>query len=185
MSLSRQAVPLVRRGPTERNLSARGAYVLAEAEGERLVTIYATGSEVAVAIDARERLEEAGIGVRVVSVPCQELFEEQDEDYREEVLADSTVHVAIEAAARQGWDRYIGRHGIFIGMDGFGASASTQVLLEHFGINADAIVDAVTDRLDGGRGLPRQAGRAAAPSRPRMAGRERRRSAWRKVDLRE
>ena len=140
--LSRQGLPALRREHTEENISARGAYVLAEAEGERQVTLLATGSEVAVALAARELLAEQGIGAAVVSMPCWERFDEQDEVYQAAVLGPGTVRVAVEAAVRLGWDRYLGEHGHFVGMSGFGASAPAADLYEHFGITAAAVAEA-------------------------------------------
>jgi transketolase len=145
--LSRQGLPALRHKPATNNACARGAYVLAEADGTRRVTLLATGSEVSVASAARDMLQEDGIGAAVVSMPCWELFEEQDEGYREQVLGPGTVRVAVEAAVRLGWDRYIGEHGRFVGMSGFGASAPAADLYEHFGITAAAVADAARTGL--------------------------------------
>ncbi|MBW7920818.1 MAG: transketolase [Rubellimicrobium sp.] len=146
LALSRQNLPAVRRQHSSANLSARGAYVLAEAEGRRQVILMATGSEVQIALAARDTLQAAGIGTRVVSVPSMELFLEQDEAWRRRVLPGGPVRVAIEAGVRLGWDRLLtGERGReakagFIGMHGFGASAPDTVLYEKFGITADATV---------------------------------------------
>ncbi|MGF6999886.1 transketolase [Paraburkholderia sp. GAS32] len=138
---ARQALPLVRREYSAESLSRRGAYVLAEADGgARVVTLLATGSEVALALQARLRLQEEGIATAVVSMPCWEIFDEQDADYRAAVLGPNTVRVGIEAALRFGWDRYLGERGGFVGMTGFGASASAATLYEHFGITAQHVV---------------------------------------------
>ncbi len=147
IALSRQPVPLVRRDAAAENRSARGAYVLAEAEGEPKVTILATGAEVGLAVQARERLERDGVGTRVVSMPCLELFEAADEVHRARVLGETPVTIAVEAAVRQGWDRHIGRDGVFIGMSGFGASAPAPVLFERFGITAERIVAVAREKL--------------------------------------
>jgi transketolase len=147
LALTRQNLPTVRTEHEAENLSARGAYVLRPAEGERRVTLFATGSEVSIAVEARRRLQEQGIGTAVVSMPSWELFERQDAAYRAEVIGEGTLRVGIEALARLGWDRYIGSDGIFVGMSGFGESAPYQELYEHFGITADAVVTAVTARL--------------------------------------
>jgi transketolase len=149
MVLTRQGIPTQRREHTDDNLSARGAYVLAEAAGggERQATILATGSEVSIAMEAREKLAAEGISTAVVSMPCWELFDQQDEDYRQKVLGPATARVAVEAAVRQGWDRYIRSHGGFVGMTGFGASAPAGDLFKHFGITADAVVAEVKKRL--------------------------------------
>jgi len=146
LALTRQGLPTVRADAAE-NLSARGAYVLAPAEGARRATLIATGSEVAIALEARRHLQDRGIGAAVVSMPCWELFDEQDPAYRDEVLGPGTVRVAIEAAVRMGWDRWIGPEGAFVGMAGFGASAPAKALYEHFGITPRAVVDAVEARL--------------------------------------
>jgi len=139
--LSRQAVPALRTDANG-NKSARGGYVLAEAEGPRAATIIATGTEVSLAIAARNSLAKEGIQVAVVSVPSFELFARQDESYQESVLG-SAPRIGVEAASGYGWDRWIGPRGIFIGMTGFGASAPAEVLYEHFGITEAAIVAAV------------------------------------------
>jgi transketolase len=144
---ARQALPAVRTEATE-NLSRRGAYVLAEAEGgRRTVTLLATGSEVALALEARKMLQAAHISTAVVSMPCWERFDEQDDDYRAAVLGPGTVRVAVEAAVRFGWDQYLGETGGFVGMSGFGASGPADVLYEHFGITAARIVAEVKRRL--------------------------------------
>ncbi|MBY5932920.1 transketolase [Tateyamaria omphalii] len=147
LSLTRQGLPTVRTDHKLKNMTAQGAYVLAEAEGKRQVILIASGSEVSVAMDARAKLQEAGIGTRVVSIPCMELFAQQDESYRRKVLPAGPVRVGIEAAVRQGWDRWLlGERGKankadFVGMDDFGASAPAGVLFEKFGITAEAAVE--------------------------------------------
>lgn len=142
--LSRQALPAVRLEHESVNLCARGAYVLHEAEGgEREVTLFATGSEVHVAVAARERLQADGIPTAVVSMPCWELFDIQPEKYRKEVLGPAwpeCVRVAVEAAISPGWDRYIGENGVFVGLKGFGLSGPQEVLFKHFGITAENVV---------------------------------------------
>ena len=147
LALTRQGVPTLRAQGSNGNPSARGAYVLAEADGERQVTLLATGSEVSLACDARELLQKDGIGTAVVSMPCHELFEAQDAAYRESVLGTNGVRVAVEAAVAQGWERYIGCDGAFVGMSSFGASAPGGTLYEHFGITAQAVADAARQRL--------------------------------------
>jgi transketolase len=147
LALSRQALPTVRTTHTSDNLSGRGAYVLVRAEGERRATLIATGSEISIAIAARDKLQAEGIGTAVVSMPCWELFDEQPASYREEVLRPSTARVAIEAASPFGWERYVGPDGAVIGMTGFGASAPASDLYKHFGITAEAAIAAVKARL--------------------------------------
>jgi transketolase len=148
MVYARQALPLVRTKHEDDNRSARGGYVLAEAEGGvRRVTLIATGSEVALALAAREQLQAAGIATAVVSMPCCERFDEQDAAYRSSVLGADTVRVVVEAAVRFGWDRYIGERGGFVGMKGFGASGPAEALYEHFGITPRHIVEEVKRHL--------------------------------------
>ncbi len=137
--LSRQNLPTLRMS-SETNESARGAYVLSADEGGRDVTLLATGSEVALAVDAAKVLRAAGKRVAVVSMPSWDLFEAQPAAYRAEVLG-TAPRIAIEAGGRLGWDRWIGERGAFIGMKGFGASAPAPDLYRHFGITVDAIVE--------------------------------------------
>lgn len=144
--LTRQNLPTVRADIAE-NKSAKGAYVLSPASGEAKVTIFATGSEVEIALDAQKQLAARNIPAEVVSVPSFELFAKQDEAYRQSILGRKTVKVAIEAAIRQGWDSFIGSDGIFIGMKGFGESAPAPVLYKHFGITAEAVVEAVASKV--------------------------------------
>jgi transketolase len=140
--LSRQNLPMLRQAHTDENRSARGAYVLRETDGPRAATLIATGSEVEIAVAAAEKLQtEHGLAAAVVSMPCWELFEEQDADYRKSVLG-SAPRVAVEAAARLGWDRWIGDNGAFVGMTGFGASAPAPDLYRHFNITPEAVADA-------------------------------------------
>ncbi len=156
LALSRQKLAPVRRGEEKSNLCARGAYELAGGEGgEADVVIYASGSEVAIALEARALLEEAGHSARVVSVPCMELFDEQDEEHKARIIGGEKVRIAIEAGVRDGWWRFISRDDIFIGMKDFGASAPAADLYEHFGITAQAAAAAALARLRGaaeGRG---------------------------------
>jgi transketolase len=147
MALSRQKAPAVRAEAGE-NRSARGAYELAPAEGgEARATLFASGTEVGLALAARERLSAEGVPARVVSVPCMELFEAQDEAYRRQVIGAAPARVAVEAGIRQGWDRFLGDRGAFIGMTGFGASAPAEALYDHFGITPDALVQAAKAQL--------------------------------------
>lgn len=146
LALTRQALPHLRADAANANHCARGGYVIRPTQKERQVTLIATGSEVAIAVDAQKLLEEKGIGTAVVSMPSCELFDQQSAAYRKEVLG-SGLKVAIEAAIGFGWERYIGTDGIFIGMKGFGASAPINDLYTHFGITPAAIVDAVTAKL--------------------------------------
>ena len=111
------------------------------------MTIFATGTEVAVAMAARGILEEIGVGTRVVSVPCFELFEAQPADYQDAVIGETEVRVAVEAGVRQGWDRFIGSDGAFVGMSSFGASAPAEALYAHFGITPEAVASAAKAKL--------------------------------------
>jgi transketolase len=146
LALTRQPVPLLRIEAHGDNRSAKGAYVLAEAEGARQVTLLATGSEVSIAMDARGLLAQQGIRSAVVSMPCWELFERQDEAYRKSVLG-TAPRVGIEAAVRLGWDRWLGERAAFVGMTGFGASAPIEALYPHFGITADKVAEAARSLL--------------------------------------
>ena len=141
LALSRQNLPTLRTKHTAENLSAKGAYVLRDAGGKRDVTLMATGSEVEIAVAAAELLAKDGIKAAVVSMPCWALFEAQDDAYRASVLG-TAPRVAVEAAARFGWDRWLGEKGVFIGMPGFGASAPAPKLYEHFGITAEKAAEA-------------------------------------------
>ncbi len=147
LALSRQKTPGLRDDASS-NLSANGAYELATAEGgPAQATIFATGTEVALAMNARESLQKAGAPTRVVSAPCLELFAALPAADREAIIGDAPVRVAIEAGVRQGWDMLLRPQDGFIGMTGFGASAPASALYPHFGITADAVVNAVRERL--------------------------------------
>jgi transketolase len=141
LCLTRQALPAVRTTPSDTNLVASGAYVLRDPDGPRDVTLLATGSEVAIAIAAAELLKNNGFNAAVVSMPCWELFEAQPPGYQRAVLG-SAPRVAVEAAIRLGWDRWIGLNGAFVGMCGFGASAPADDLYRHFGITPAAVAAA-------------------------------------------
>ena len=146
LALSRQALPTLRTIHVDENLCARGAYVLREAEGGRDVTLLATGSEVETALAAADQLAAKGVKAAVVSMPCWELFERQPESYQQATLG-SAPRVAVEAAARFGWDRWLGERGRFVGMNGFGASAPAGDLYKHFGITAEAVAAAALQTL--------------------------------------
>jgi transketolase len=147
LALSRQALPALRAADLAGNLSARGAYVLAEAEGgPRAATLLATGSEVQIAVKARERLQAEGLPTAVVSMPCFELFERQDRAYCAQVLGPAP-RLVVEAASPFGWTRYVASEDDVLGMRSFGASAPAKDLYAHFGITADALVDLARARL--------------------------------------
>ncbi|HHN68239.1 MAG TPA: transketolase [Thermopetrobacter sp.] len=148
LALTRQPAPPVRTRVEKSNLCLHGAYELAgSGNGGSDAVIFASGSEVALALKARQIVEEAGFAVRVVSVPCMELFDEQDEEHRRRIIGGERVRAAIEAGVRDGWWRFIGRDDIFIGMRDFGASAPAGDLFAHFGITAEALAEALMQRL--------------------------------------
>ena len=146
LALSRQNLPTFRTEHTDENLTGYGAYVIRKPMRRRDVTLLATGSEVEIALKAADMLALRDVDAAVVSMPCWELFEKQSPDYRRQVLG-SAPRVAVEAAARLGWDRWIGERGRFVGMNGFGASAPAPELYQHFGITPAGVVDAVCDIL--------------------------------------
>lgn len=141
LCLTRQALPALRTEATEHNMTGFGAYVLQEADGERDVTLLASGSEVSMAVDAAALLAKDGVKAAVVSMPCWELFRETPTHYQDEVLGTAPC-VAVEAGIRQGWDEWIGRGGEFVGMNSFGASAPADQLYRHFGITAENVAAA-------------------------------------------
>jgi transketolase len=147
IALTRQNLPQMRTAYVRENLCSRGAYEIRPADGPARVSIFATGSEVAIAAGAKTQLEEHGIATRVVSIPSFERFAEQDEAYRASIVGKAELKIGIEAAVRQGWDALIGRDGIFVGMKGFGASAPYEDLYRHFGITAEAVVEKALARL--------------------------------------
>ena len=147
LALTRQNLPALRTEFVKDNLCGYGAYELAAADGDAAVTIFASGSEVEIAVAARTALQAHGHPTRVVSVPCFELFDKQSDAYRNKTIGAAPVKIAIEAGIRQGWDHLIGTDGIFIGMTGFGASGTIEQLYPHFGITADAAVEAAEARL--------------------------------------
>ncbi|MGI9351929.1 MAG: transketolase [Rhizobiaceae bacterium] len=148
IALTRQGLPTVRTEFSEDNLCAKGAYELSAASDEARVSIFASGSEVEIAIAAQGELEENGVPTRVVSVPCVELFEAQSADYQNSIIGEAPVKIAVEAGVKQGWERFIGNDGTFIGMSSFGASAPAAALFEHFGITADAVTEAAKAKLE-------------------------------------
>ena len=147
LALTRQALPMLRTR-TKENLSARGAYVISDVKKgkARQATIIATGSEVSIAVEAQSKLRKAGIEVAVVSMPCTELFDRQDNMYQQEVLG-SVLRVAVEAGAKFGWEKYVGSNGKIIGMDSFGASGPADELFKFFRITADEIIDTIKESL--------------------------------------
>ena len=147
LALTRQNVPQLRTSAPSDNPCSHGGYELVAAQGEARVSLFATGSEVEIAVAAQKQLAERGIATRVVSVPSLELLLAQPAERREAIIGKAPVKVAIEAAVRWGWDAVIGHDGVFIGMHGFGASAPAKDLYKHFGITAEAAVSAVLKRV--------------------------------------
>jgi transketolase len=147
LALTRQNLPQLRTDANV-NRSAAGAYELVGTTGgEAQVTIFATGSEVEIAVGAHKLLAERGVAARVVSVPCMDIFLALPAAEQDKIIGSARVRVAVEAAVRQGWDAIIGRDGVFVGMEGFGASAPYKHLYEHFGITAKAVAEAAQARL--------------------------------------
>jgi transketolase len=145
---SRQPLPPVRAAAADENLCARGAYVLAEpGGGARRATLFASGSEVSIALQARQMLQSQGVPTAVISVPCWELFEQQDAGYQADIIGRGTARVAVEAGVKLGWERFVGEDGGFVGMSSFGASGPEAELFRHFGITPEAVVAEVHKRL--------------------------------------
>jgi transketolase len=151
LALTRQNLPQLSQNFLVTNRCAAGAYEIAAADGKAQgkadVSIFATGSEVSIAVEAKKLLAARGVSARVVSVPCTELLLEAPEAARRAVIGDAPVKVGVEAAMRQGWDAIIGSDGAFVGMTGFGASAPYKDLYKHFGVTAEAVADAATRKL--------------------------------------
>ena len=145
LALTRQNLPQLRLAD---NPCSHGAYELVAAQGDAKVSLFASGSEVEIAVAAQKQLAESGIAARVVSVPSLELLLAQPADRRQAIIGNAPVKIAIEAAVRWGWDAVIGQDGEFIGMHGFGASAPAKDLYKHFGITAEAVVEAASKRLN-------------------------------------
>jgi transketolase len=147
MALTRQNLPQLRRTLDERNKCVAGAYEISPAQGTAQVSIFATGSEVSIAVEGQKLLAAQGVPARVVSVPCFELFVAQSDEARRAVIGDAPVKIGVEAAVRQGWDAIIGTDGAFVGMTGFGASGPYKELYKHFGITAEKVAEAALSRL--------------------------------------
>lgn len=147
LCLTRQAVPQIRSYKKE-NLCAKGGYIVSECNNKLDVTLFATGSELSIALEAQKELHKKAVGVRVISMPCFELFEQQTQEYQSSILANNSLKIAIEAATRFGWDRYIGKNGIFIGIEDFGRSGKNQDLYNYYKITVKNIVNIVTAKLD-------------------------------------
>jgi transketolase len=150
LALTRQALPQLRLAYEADNRCAGGAYEIAAADGTAQVSLFATGSEVAIAVEAQKLLQARGVAARVVSVPCFELFRARPPAQRQSIIGAAPVRVAVEAAIRQGWDEIIGTNGAFVGMTTFGASAPAKDLYRHFGITSEKVAEAALSKL--GRG---------------------------------
>ena len=147
LALTRQGLTPLRTEFEEKNKCRKGAYTLGEADGDEQVTLFASGSEVEIAMAARDTLQADGIGTRVVSVPCMELFVGQSAEYQAGVIGSAPARVAVEAGVEMGWSRFLGETGRFVGMSTFGASAPIKALYEHFGITAEAVATAAKEQL--------------------------------------
>jgi transketolase len=147
LALTRQNLPQLRLGPDTANRCAAGAYEIAPCAGEATVSLFATGSEVAIAVEAKKQLDAMGLAARVVSIPCFELFFAAPRATQRDIIGNAKVKIGVEAAVRQGWDAIIGTDGIFVGMTGFGASAPFKDLYGRFGITAKDIVAKTLARL--------------------------------------
>jgi len=147
LALTRQNLPQLRNRLDTDNICAAGAYEIAGPDGPSEVSIFATGSEVSIAVEAAQLLAQRGIAARVVSVPCFELFLEQPESVRAAIIGDARVRIGVEAAVRQGWDAIIGSDGVFVGMTDFGASAPYKELYQRYGITAEGVAAAALKGL--------------------------------------
>jgi transketolase len=147
LALTRQNLPQLRQEFDAENRCAHGAYEIAPADGNAKVSLFATGSEVSLAVDAQKLLVARGVAARVLSVPCFELFFAAPDDVRQRIIGDAPVKVGVEAAIRMGWDAIIGSDGAFVGMSSFGASAPYKDLYRHFGITAEAVAEAALSKL--------------------------------------
>ncbi|MFN7710163.1 MAG: transketolase [Holosporales bacterium] len=148
LSLTRQSVPCLRDHPCVENKVSWGAYVLQEGGPDAVITLYASGSEVSLAVEVATALQGQGIAASVISVPCVELFQQQSATYQDSILRRHTLRVAIEAGVQQGWERFIGENGLFFGTQGFGASAPAAALYAHFGLTQEKITARILDVLN-------------------------------------
>ncbi len=147
LALTRQNLPQLRTGADAENRCAGGAYEIAPAQGSAHVSLFATGSEVTIAVEAQKLLRAQGVEARVVSVPCFELLLARPAAERQRIIGDAPVKVAVEAAIRQGWDAIIGSDGGFVGMTSFGASAPAKDLYSHFGITPEKVAAAALSKM--------------------------------------
>ena len=153
IALSRQNLPTVRKKHSFKNLTSYGAYIISDTRLLKKVVLVASGSEVSIALNAQKILENEGIGTRVVSMPCWELFDKQELKYQRKVLTSNCLLVGIEAASPMGWDKWLhagwrkNKNNFFVGINDFGASAPAPDLYKHFGITSENIVKKVKEKL--------------------------------------
>ena len=147
LALTRQNLPQLRNRLDADNICAAGAYEIAAPDGRAEVSIFATGSEVSIAVEGAKLLAQRGVAARVVSVPCFELFMQQPDAIRSAIIGDARVKIGVEAAVRQGWDAIIGSEGAFVGMTSFGASAPYKDLYKHFGVTPQAVAEAALMKM--------------------------------------
>ena len=148
ITLSRQKLPFITETLTQKNRSSLGAYVIKKSNFNPEVTLIASGSEVKIAIEAFDKLKEININSKVVSMPCQELFNSQPKDYKEEILGKNSIKISIEASSIKGWEKYVGSEGVSLGMESFGKSAPINDLYEHFNLTSNNIVRLVKKMLE-------------------------------------
>jgi len=140
IALSRQKIPFVTETLTNKNMSALGGYELKKTNSDPEITLIASGSEVEIAIDALNKLKEANINTKVVSMPCQELFDKQPKEYREKVIEKNSKKISIEAGSIFGWEKYVGSDGSSLGVESFGKSAPYKAIYEDFNLTSDSVV---------------------------------------------
>ncbi len=149
LCLTRQAVPTCRTVVSSKNMTLLGGYIIKEASKKPTVILIATGSEVHISLDISNLLEKKGVSCRVVSIPCQELFDQQEDSYKKEVLgADPCLRVSIEAGTTQGWEKYVGYSGLRFGINTFGESAPATSVFNYFGLSAETISDKILSYLN-------------------------------------
>ncbi len=148
LTLSRQNLLAIRTEHNQDNLSAKGGYIISESIENLDVTIFSTGSEVQIALEVQKILQQENIGVRVISMPCTEIFDKQPSDYIANILCNNSLKVAVEAGVSFGWEKYIGPHGVFIGMSGFGASAPANELFDYFKINTQSLAEKIKIKIN-------------------------------------
>jgi transketolase len=147
IALSRQKLPFVTETLTQKNMSGFGAYEIKKDNPNSEVILIASGSEIQIAIEAHNKLKNLNISSKVVSMPCQELFNKQSEEYKEKILEKNSLKISIEASSIHGWEKYIGPKGVALGMKSFGKSAPIKDLYEHFNLTSNNVVELVRKML--------------------------------------